>query len=335
VTRARTILVGIYSPVAAWNIPAACVERLRAEFPRHTFLHARSDGEALDMIRDAQIAFVADLRPPHLAAAEHLEWIHSPAAGVGNMLFPAMIESRAIMTNSRGNSADTIAEHVLAITLAVFRKLQLAVQSQAEQTWAQDATLAGQPLRTIAGATVLVVGLGSIGLATARRMSALGARVIGIRRQAWLPKPEFVDRLAPPEALRSLLPAADVVVLAAPETSQTRHSIGARELAAMRRDAVLVNVSRGTLVDEGALIAALSAPAAARTIGAAALDVFDREPLAPDSPLWRLPNVLITPHVAGFRPDHWDAVTRLFAENLRRFESGQPLANVVNKEEGY
>jgi len=256
------------------------------------------------------------------------------------MLFPAMIESRVMMSNSRGISADTIAEHVLAVTLVMFRKLSLAFRSQAERVWAQDAMLASPPVRTIAGSHVLVVGLGAIGTATARRMAALGARVTAIRRRASLDndrdgRPTFVELVAEPNTLLDLLPSADVVVLAAPQTRETRGLIGARELAAMRRDALLVNVSRGRLVDEAALAAALTVPAAARTLGGAALDVFEHEPLSSDSPLWTLPNVLITPHVAGFRRDHWDAVTTLFAENLRRFESGQPLVNVVDKEAGY
>ena len=132
-----------------------------------------------------------------------------------------------------------------------------------------------------------------------------------------------------------LLPEADIVVLAAPETADTRRMIGPAQFAAMRRDAVLVNVSRGKLVDEAALAAALTAPATNRTIGGAALDVFEREPLPASSPLWSLPNVIITPHMAGFRPDHWDAVTELFADNLRRFEAGAPLRNIVDKTHGY
>jgi phosphoglycerate dehydrogenase-like enzyme len=335
VTRARTIVVGIYSPFVAWNIPATHVERLRATFPHDRFLHAQSEREALELIPDADVAFMSEVRPEHLAAARHLEWIHSPAAGVGGMLFPAMIESAVRMSNSRGISADTIAEHVVAVTLVLFRKLTLAFQSQASRTWAQDAVLADPPLRTIAGSEVLIVGLGSIGMATARRMSALGARVTGVRRHADGSQPPFVDRAGSPEALLDLLPTADVVVVAAPQTRDTRHLIGARELAAMHRDSILVNVSRGALVDERALATVLSAPPAARTVGAAALDVFEHEPLSPDSPLWDLPNVFITPHMAGFRADHWDAVTALFADNLRRFESGQPLLNVVNKREGY
>jgi phosphoglycerate dehydrogenase-like enzyme len=335
VTQRLTILVGIYSPLGAWNIPASQVERLRSEFPAHEFLHARSDREALAMIARAEVAFMVDIRPDQLAAAQHLRWIHSPAAGVGNMLFPAMIESPIALSNSRGNSAETIAEHVLAVTLALFRKLPLAVHSQSARTWAQDAMLANPPLRTIAGSTVLIVGLGSIGMATARRMAALDAKVTGVRRHPDRPRPEFVHRVAPPDRLLDLLPEADIVVVAAPQTSLTQHLIGRRELAAMRRESVLVNVSRGQLVDETALSDALAAPADRRTVGAAALDVFEQEPLPEDSPLWGLPNVLITPHIAGFRPDHWTAITSLFVQNLRRFEHGLPLLNPVDKHAGY
>ncbi len=333
-TGGRTILVGIYSRFAAWNIPASYVERLRELFPEHRFLHARSDQEALANIPEAEVAFMSEVRPEHLAAARQLHWIHCPAAGVTGMLFPAMIESPIVISNSRGISADTIAEHVVAVTLVMFRKLPLVVARQAEPTWALDAVLADPPIRTIAGSHLLVIGLGAIGLATARRMSALGARVSAIRRQPEGSPPGFVERTGTPENLLGFLPAADVVVLSAPQTRETDRLIGARELAAMRRDSLLVNVSRGSLVDENALVAALSSTTN-RTIGAAALDVFEREPLPPESPLWRLPNVLVTPHMAGFRADHWDAVTRLFADNLRRFAAGQPVQNVVNKEAGY
>lgn len=326
-----TVLVGIYSPFAAWNIPAPHFERLRGEFPGHTFLKAGSEEEALDAIPAAEVAFMSEVRPAHLAAARRLRWIHSSAAGVGGMLFPAMVESPVVMSNSRGISADTIAEHVLAVTLAMFRKLPLTFRSQALRQWAQDAMVAPPGLRTIAGSHVLIIGLGSIGSATARRMSALGARVSAIRRDPARPAPEGVEEVAPPERLREMLPVADVVVIAAPQTRHTRGLIGATEVAAMRRDALLVNVSRGKLVDECALVAALRDTP---TLGAA-LDVFEDEPLALDSALWSLPNVLITPHISGFRPDHWDAITALFADNLRRFESGQPLLNVVNKQAGY
>jgi phosphoglycerate dehydrogenase-like enzyme len=325
------VLVGIYSPFAGWNIPDSYVERLRSEFPQHTFPHAASDERALELIPPAQVAFMSELRPAHLAAAPRLQWVHSAAAGVGGMLFPAMIESPVVMSNSRGISADTIAEHVLAVTLAMFRKLPLAFRTQSDRQWAQDAMVESPGLRTLADSRVLLVGLGAIGSATARRLVALGAHVTAIRRNPTRPAPNGVEAVAPPERLRELVPGADVVVIAAPQTRDTRRLIGAVELAAMRRDALLINVSRGKLVDEAALVSALRDTP---TLGAA-LDVFEKEPLPADSPLWSLPNVLITPHISGFRPDHWDAVTDLFADNLRRFEAGRALLNVVNKEAGY
>jgi phosphoglycerate dehydrogenase-like enzyme len=335
-TETRTILVGIYSRrYPAWNIPAGSVDWLRQTFPHHTFLHARNEDEALRLIDGAEIVFTAELGPSLLHAAPHLRWVHSPAAGLGGMLFPVMIESSITLTNSRGLSADTIAEHVLSVILAIFRKLPRAFESQRAREWAQSAMTAGTPLQTVAGSRVLIVGLGAIGMATAERLASLSARVDAVRRRADSPRPSYIERVVSPDHLHDLLPSADVVVLAAPQTAKTRHLIGHRELRAMRRGSVLVNVSRGALVDEAALIDALGAPPSEQTVTAAALDVFEHEPLPVESPLWTLPNVLITPHVAGFRPDHWEAVTALFADNLRRFEAGQPLINVVDKREGY
>ena len=163
-----TVLVGIYSPFAAWNIPPSHVDRLRRAFPQHVFLHAANDEQSLRLIPAADAAFMADLRPAQFAAAKELKWVHSPAAGLAGMLFPEMVQSQVVMTNSRGISAGTIAEHVIAVTLALFRKFPLAFQSQAAREWAQNAVLAEPPIRTIAGTRALVIGLGSIGMASAR-----------------------------------------------------------------------------------------------------------------------------------------------------------------------
>lgn len=334
-TTSRTILVAIFSRFPAWNIPVANVGTLREQFPQHTFLHARDTDEAVKSIQAADIVFTAYLRRNVLTTAPKLQWIHSPAAGLEGVLFPEIVESPVVVTNSRGLSADTIAEHVVAVVLAMFRKLPHAFAAQRSREWSQTSLVADAPIRTIAGSRVLIVGLGAIGLATAARMLSLSAHVDAVRRRPDLPRPPGVERVVSPEHLTDLLPSADVIVLAAPETPGTRHLIGLRELAAMRSGAVLVNVSRGALVDEDALTRALTRDPMDRSIAAAALDVFEREPLPADSPLWTLPNVLITPHVAGFRPDHWEAVTALFADNLRRFDNGQPLLNIVDKREGY
>jgi phosphoglycerate dehydrogenase-like enzyme len=325
------ILVAVYSPFASWCIPDAQVERLRCEFPQHTFVRAVSDAETLERIVDADVAFAARLGPAHLAAARRLKWIHSPAAGIGNMLFAEMLASPVVLSNSRGNSSRTIAEHVIAVTLALFRDLPLAWRRQGERVWAQDEFNAGASIRSLEGARMLVVGLGSIGERVARLASAFGVRVVGVRRRVDAERPPWVAAVVPPAALHDELPYADVVVLSAPQTAETMHVIGEAELALMNRDAVLVNVSRGKLIDEGALVRALDA---GRPRGAA-LDVFEHEPLAPESPLWGRDDVLITPHVSGFHPRHWLDATQLFADNLRRFAAGEPLANQVDKHAGY
>ena len=324
------ILVSIHSEFQVWNIPAEHVARLRRDFPAHTFLYAADDEEALTMVSEADVAFSSQIGREHVLAGSRLRWIHSPAAGVGGLLFPDLVNSPIVITNSRGMSADTMAEHVLAVTLALFRNLPLAVRRQSQRVWAQDEiSMLGN--RTLAQSQVLVIGLGAIGAAVARRMAALGARVTGIRRRVDAPLLPGVSEVRAPAELMSAIAQADVTVIAAPHTHETRGLIGASELAAMKPDAVLVNVSRGRLVDETALASALHA----RQIGGAALDVFEQEPLPEDSPLWSLPNVLITPHTSGFRPDHWDAATDLFAENLRRFDAGKPLLNVVDQQAGY
>ena len=323
------VLVSIHSPFVLWNIPPTHVARLRERFPSHEFLHATDSETALSLIPDADVAFSSLIGPAHFGAARRLRWVHSPAAGVGGMLFPEMVASPVMMTNGRGISGDTIAEHVLAVTLALFRRLPQAIRSQAAREWAQNAISAAGN-RQIAGSRCLLIGLGAIGQATARRLTLLGAHVVALRKRADQAV-NGVSDVASIDRLHDFLPSADVIVIAAPYTRQTRRIIGRPELSLMKRDAVLVNVSRGQLVDEEALIDALRS----ESIGAAALDVFVDEPLPPESPFWTLPTVLITPHTSGMRPDYWDVAVELFSENLRRFERGEELLNVVDKNAGY
>jgi phosphoglycerate dehydrogenase-like enzyme len=325
------VVVAIYSRVAVWNLPPAYVDRLQREFPQHRFLHAQRHADTLALAPEADVMFASNLRPNEIAAAKRLRWIHTPVAGVGHLLFPELVSSDIVLTNARGMSAGTIAEHVVAVTLAMYRKLPQAFRAQQEGRWAQDEIATPPACRMIASSTAVVIGLGAIGLAVAQALSALGARVTGVKRRVPDELPAGVAEVHPPDRLRDLLPDADLVVVAAAETSETRHLIGGAELAAMRRDAVLVNISRGTLIDEAALVAALSSG----VIGGAALDVFEEEPLPADHPLWTFPHVLITPHTAGFRPDHWDAGVAMFTENLRRFDRREPLLNVVDKKAGY
>ena len=325
------VLLAVYTPVAAWRMPDAQVAWLRREFPQHTFVRATSDAEVLERIPDAEVVFGARLTADQLAAARRLRWIHSPAAGVGNMMFPEMVASSVEMTNNRGNSSVTIAEHVIAVTLALLRELPLAWRRQTERVWAQDELNGGLPMRTLRECRVLVVGLGSIGAEVARLAGAFGAYVVGVRRRADLPTPDGIAAVVLPGRLSDELSLADVVVVAAPDTTETVRLIGERELALMKDDAVLVNVSRGSLIDEAALVRALEAG----RLRGAALDVFEWEPLPAASPLWARKDVLVTPHVSGFHKDHWDIVVGTFADNLQRFSAGEPLINQVDKKAGY
>lgn len=325
------ILISIYSDIPTWNIPDAQVERLREGFPHHEFVRATTAEETLVGIHQADIVFSSQIYDEALSASTRLRWVHSPAAGIGGMLTPAMMASPIVLTNSRGNHAEAIAEHVIGVVLALYRKLPQAVRCQAAHEWAHTTMTAGEPLRLIRGSVWGIVGPGGIGSTIARLASALGAAVEGIRRRPELGLPEGMSAVFAPAELRERLPAWDVVVLATPLTPETRGLIGRDELRLMKREAILVNIGRGKLIKEAELIDSLRD----RTIAAAALDVVEHEPLDPSSPLWELPNALITPHVAGLRPDHWDLAVNLFAENLRRFDAGQPLLNVVDKRAGY
>ena len=327
-----TILVGVISHAAAWVIPRSFIDQLRRDFPQHEFVDTWDEDGIRRLIPDAEIAFVPHVDRAMLASAARLRWIQSPAVGVGSMLFPEMVASPIVVTTARGIRARAIAEHVLGVTVALARQLHVAVRRQVAHEWAQD-ELEGRtaPVRTLHGRRMGIVGLGSIGLEVARLAAAFGLRVSAIRRRADLPLPGGVDEVLAPERLVELLGKSDVVVLSAPLTGSTRRLIGRREIEQMRPGAFLVNVGRGKLVDDDALVDAL------RTgrLGGAALDVFTREPLDPSSPYWDLPNVIVTPHTSGAMEDYWTPLVVLFSENLRRFEQNRPLLNLVDKAAGY
>lgn len=325
------ILVSIQQPVEAWQIPAAQLPRLRALFPQHTVVHATDAASRAEGLRHCDVAFTWILHPEELATAPRLRWVHSSAVAVGTLCVEALAARGITVTNSRGIQARPIAEHVFACVLALARQLPHLVQRQTEACWAQNALTGARTPWLLQGRTLGVIGLGSIGAEVARLGAAWGLRVVGVRRRADAGAPEGVSRVVGPEALGDVLAEADIVVLAAPLTGDTTSLLDAQALARMKRDAVLVNIARGPLVDTDALVQALRSG----HLRGAALDVFDREPLPTDHPLWRLPNVLVTPHTSGFRDGHWDAVVDLFAEQLRAFEQGQPLRWRVDPVHGY
>ncbi len=321
------IVTSVYSD-PTWTLPPDQVERLRREFPRFTIVDAPSRDARLRELPDADVAFLSQLRPDEFAVASRLRWIQSPAAGVASLLFPALRASGVTLTNARGIHGDAMAEHVIGLAIVLFRQIHTAIRDQARQRWHKPPQAIFRMLR---GRVCGVVGLGAIGTAVAERASALGMDVVAMRRRVEERRPACVSAVYPPSELAAVLGRSDVLVLTAPLTDETRGLIGTAELRLMRPGAVLINVARGKLVKEGELAAELSRG----TIAGAALDVFEHEPLPPDSELWDLPNVVLTPHTSAFRDDYWTLAVDLLASNLRRFERGETLANLVDKDAGY
>jgi phosphoglycerate dehydrogenase-like enzyme len=313
----------------AWVLPGALVEGLAARFPSVRFVDVPRREERPREFADADILFLSQLRPDEFRSAPAVRWIQSPAAGVGSLLFPELRESRVVLTNARGIHGTPMAEHVIGVTVVLFRQIHAAIRRQAAHEWGADRL---ESFRSLAGARMAILGLGAVGQAVAHRAAALGMDVVALRRRASAaPAPACVSRVYGPSEVEPFLAAADVVVLAAPLTPETRGLIGAAELRYMKPTAFLVNVARGKLLREAEVAEEL----ARGTIAGAALDVFEHEPLEAASPLWDLPNVVITPHTSGFRRDYWEAATSLFADNLQRFLRGEPLVNVVDKGAGY
>lgn len=283
-------------------------------------------------MRDAEIAITWSIRPDQLKAARRLRWIHSPAAAVHQLMFPELVNSDIIVTNAREVHGPVVAEHVIALVLALAKKLPQAMRLQKQHTWGKELLWTEKPPpREIAGATLGLIGLGSIGREVARRASVLGMHVIAVRKNPDKGAPAGVQTVFGPEQLETLLRQADYVVLAAPLTHETTALMNATRLSQMKPEACLINVSRGPLVDNLALADALHS----RKIAAAALDVFPKEPLPVDSPLWDLDHLLITPHTAAVTDKLWERHYALISENLRRYVSGQCLLCVVNKHLGY
>lgn len=325
----RLLVINFNDERPIWSVTDEAVERIRAALPDDWSLlrlnqpvSSKGDGntivsaEALEAVKDAEIYIGSGFPRELLAAANRLKWIHTGAAGVRSLLYPEMLASDILLTNSGGIHAEPMAETVLAMILYFARGLDFAVKSQALGRWDQGPyEPANSPVKEIAGLTVGIVGYGGIGREAARRAELFGMKVLRTRR----------------DSVETILRESDFVVIAVPSTPETRGMIGARELSWLKPGAVLINVARGEVVDEAALIDVLRGG----LLRGAALDVYEKEPLPEDSPLWRLPNVLILPHVSATTSRFWERQADLIVENMGRYQRGDPLRNVVDKKRGY
>jgi phosphoglycerate dehydrogenase-like enzyme len=315
--RARALEVLVYDATEAGRY-AALIRAPRARVAVHV---ASTLEEAGKHIATAEVLYA--WKPPAelYARAPRLRWLQAMGAGVDWALVPAL-PRRVTVTRAPGVFGPWMAEYVLAWCLWVTQNIAAYRAAQARREWIQHVAP-----RRLAGKTMAVVGLGDIGRLVARAARAVGIRVIGVSRSG-RPVPG-VERVYRTRDLRRALAAADFVVLVVPLNDATRGLIGAAELAAMRPTTWLINVGRGALVDEPALVAALREG----TIAGAVLDVFLTEPLPPDSPLWALDNAVITPHISG--PNVPEDIAPVFNDNLARYLAGRPLRHLVDRRRGY
>jgi phosphoglycerate dehydrogenase-like enzyme len=306
-------------------------ERIRARWPEMRVVHLPRYDRILDELPNTDIFVGFSLRPEQFAVARKLKWIHSTAAGVGQLMYPELRASGIEVTNASGVHRIQMAEHILGTLIALARRFPDYFRYQQQSRWSQQ-ELWNAPVRPreLRGQILLFIGFGAIGREVAKIMRPLGMRVWAVTRSGSAEE-GLADHVFPASKLHEALPQADFIVLAAPETPETRKMMGAREFALMKPSAYFVNVSRGALVDEPALISALEQ----RKIAGAALDVASQEPLPTESPLWKLDNAFITPHMSAVSEHLWERQTDLLMENLERWFAGQELLNRVDLSHGY
>jgi phosphoglycerate dehydrogenase-like enzyme len=258
-------------------------------------------------------------------ASPNLRWLHSRSAGLDSMLFPELVQSPIPVTNGTGVFSQSLGEFALAVILYFAKDIRRLLRNQEACRWEQ------YDMEELPGQTVGIVAYGDIGRAVASRVHAMGMRVLALKRHAPSSPDPWIERFYGPHQLHAMLSECDYVVVAAPLTAETRHMISDDAIAAMKPNAVVINIGRGPVIDQAALVRAL----AAGKIKGAGLDVFEHEPIPPDDPIFKLPNVLISPHTADHTKDWLNQAMRFFLEQYQRFSNGQPLENIVEKHLGY
>ena len=317
--------------VVSFRLTEQHLEAIRAVAPEAEIVRIRDREEwrARRAELGTRVEVIAGIQNPddlNLDFLPRLRWLQTGGAGNDWLLrAPDIANSDIMLTNGSGVAAIPIAEHVLTLMFALSRSVHGFAQAQRDHEWFR-----GGPLREIDGSTMGIVGLGPIGEKTAEKAHGLNMRVLGLRRDPTRTS-AHVDRMLGPDGLTELLESSDWVVLASALTAETRGLIGESALKAMKDTAYLINIARGAIVQEKILIRALQEG----WIAGAGLDVFAHEPLPSDSPLWDMPNVVVTSHRAGSTPHYNDRLVQIFIENLRRYRAGEPMINVVDKQLTY
>jgi phosphoglycerate dehydrogenase-like enzyme len=330
----KTIVIHIHHPeFPLWDFPVKLGERWSERFagPDVRLIVARGEVPFLEALPGACVLIGGGLNRETFPLARELTWVQTSSAGIGHMLFPELVESPVVVTNARGVFGPPMAEHLLGMMFSLVRKLHRSRDFQLKREWGQEALWQESPeFDELGGKTVGIVGLGSIGLELGRRARALGMRVIAVKRRPDSDPDESIE-VRGQEELDWLLSQSDFVVNALPYTSRTHHLFDAGAFSKMKPGGFFLNVGRGKTVDEAALVEILERG----HLAGAGLDVTYEEPLPADSPLYAMPQVLLTPHTSGTSIRFWERAAKLFQENIERYLDGRPLLNVVDKGEGY
>jgi len=324
-------VICVWHPFTEWRPKPAMAESIRKRWPEMRVVHLPNYDGLPEELPDTDIFVGYSLRAEQLKDGRKLKWIHSTAAGVAQLMYPELRNSGILVTNPSGIFSVPMAEHVIGLLLALARNFPDSVRQQDRARWSQQELWdKPQHLTELNGKVLLIVGYGSIGREVAKRAKALDMRVWGVTRSGKADT-AHAEKIFATAQLEEALPDADYVLIAAPETAETKHLIGAAQLAKMKRAARLINVGRGSLLDEAALIHALESGA----LSGAALDVVQGEPLPGESPLWRAPNLMLTPHTSAVSDRLWERETALLMELLERWFDGRELFNRVDFARGY
>jgi phosphoglycerate dehydrogenase-like enzyme len=331
-TPAQTkLVICVWHPFTFWRPQPVLPEALCRRWPEMRVLHLPDYDHLPQELPDTDIFVGYSLRPQQLKLAKGLKWLHSTAAGVAQLMYPELRESGIVVTNPSGIFSVPMAEHTMGLLVALARNFPDSVRYQESSRWGQqDLWDKPQRLTELNGQVLLIVGYGSIGRELARRAHAFDIRVWGVTRSG-KGDPTYAEKIVPVARLDEVLPQADHVVVAAPETRETAQLMSAARIAKMKRGARLINVGRGSLLDEAALVGALESGA----LAGAAVDVTGTEPLPPDSPLWKAPNLFITPHTSGVSDRLWIRQADTLVQLLERWFDGRELFNQVDFTRGY
>jgi D-2-hydroxyacid dehydrogenase (NADP+) len=325
------LLICVWHPFAQWRAQPIMAETIRRRWPEMRVVHLPDYERLPQELPDTDIFIGSSLRPEQFLCARKLKWIHSTAAGVSQLMYPELRNSGILLTNPSGIFSAPMAEHAMGLMIALSRNFPDSVRYQDRAHWGQqEISSHPHPLTELNGQLLLIVGFGSIGRELARRARGFDMRVWGVTRSG-NGDATHVEKIVSVAQLESVLPDAEYIVLAAPETAETQQLIGTAQIAKMKRGARLINIGRGSLLDETALVRALQSGA----LRGAALDVTRTEPLPVGSPLWKAPNLFLTPHTSGVSDRLWQKETALLMDLLERWFGGREMFNVVDFSRGY